>query len=156
MSVIELAPVVKTVEVKRTVADAFRIFTDELALWWPLETHALSPSRDTKATGVAIEPFVGGRVIETAADGREFHWGDVIAWEPPRRFAMTWQLGASREQAGEVEVSFEPAAAGCRVTLVHSGWERLGEKGADLREGYNNGWEKVFCERFAAYANEDK
>ena len=152
MSVVEIAPVVMTIDVKRTPADAFRIFTEELSAWWPLDTHALAPENNTKATHVAVEPRVGGRVIEHTADGREFHWGDVLAYEPGQRFAMTWQLGRPRDTSGEVEVTFEPIDGGCRVTLVHSGWERMGEKGRDMREGYNNGWAVVFGQKFADYA----
>ena len=38
MSVVELSPVVKTVEVRRSARDAFRIFTAEVAAWWPMAT----------------------------------------------------------------------------------------------------------------------
>jgi hypothetical protein len=49
---------------------------------------------------------------------------------------------------------FEPTGAEtCRVTLTHSGWERMGDKGQQTREGYTMGWASVFGERFANYAN---
>ena len=41
MSVIELAPVVKSIDVRRSAADAFRIFTEQISAWWPLRVaHA--------------------------------------------------------------------------------------------------------------------
>lgn len=152
MSVVEIAPVVKSLELRRSADDAFRIYVHEAARWWPLETHALSPENQTNAVDHVVEPRVGGRVYEIAEDGRQFDWGEVLAYEPGQRFSMTWQLGRAREQSGEVEVRFEPLGAdACRVTLVHSHWERMGEEGPKFREGYNMGWETVFGERFADY-----
>jgi uncharacterized protein YndB with AHSA1/START domain len=154
MSVIELAPVVKTLELKRSAADAFRIYVHEAAKWWPLDTHALSPENNAKAIDLIVEPHVGGRVYEVAEDGRTFEWGEVLAYEPGRRFAMTWQLGRARDASGEVDVIFEPTGPqSCRVTLTHSGWERMGAEGETMRNGYDMGWEGVFGERFANFAN---
>jgi uncharacterized protein YndB with AHSA1/START domain len=153
MSVIELAPVVKTLELKRSATDAFRIYVHEAAKWWPLETHALSPENNTKAIDLVVEPRIGGRVYEVAEDGRQFDWGEVLAYEPGRRFAMTWQLGQPRDKSGDVDVTFEARGAEhCLMTLTHSGWERMGEKGPDMRRGYDAGWAGIVGERFANYA----
>ncbi len=152
MSVIEIAPVVKTLDVRRSAADAFRVFVHEMDRWWPLETHALAPENNTKAIALVVEPHPGGRVYEKTEDGRTFDWGEVLVFEPGARFAMTWQLGRAREASGEVEVRFEPTGAqSCRVTLAHTGWERM-EDGAKMREGYNMGWGEVFEGRFASFA----
>jgi uncharacterized protein YndB with AHSA1/START domain len=153
MNVLEIAPVVKTIDVRRSAADAFRIFTAEMGAWWPLGTHALSPENGTKAVAVIVEPRVGGRVIERGEDGREFHWGDVLAYEPGRRFVMTWRLGRAREKSGEVEVVFSSLDnVSCRVTLTHSGWDRM-EDGGRLREGYNMGWIGVFEHAYAQHCS---
>jgi hypothetical protein len=48
-----------------------------------------------------------------------------------------------------VEVTFRPAGVGTRVDLVHTGWERLGGKGARMRAGYDAGW-AVVLGRYAA------
>jgi uncharacterized protein YndB with AHSA1/START domain len=154
MSVIELAPVVKMLELKRSAADAFRIYVHEASKWWPLDSHALSPENGAKAIDHIVEPRVGGRVYEVAEDGRQFDWGEVLAYEPGQRFAMTWQLGQPRAQSGDVEVRFDSTGPNsCRVTLTHSGWERMGEKAQQMRGGYDNGWARVFGERFANYAS---
>ena len=42
MSHVELAPLVKTVEVRRSPADAFRLFTEEMSAWWPMKKRASS------------------------------------------------------------------------------------------------------------------
>jgi len=51
---------------------------------------------------------------------------------------------------GDVEVTFAADGKGTRVTLVHSGWQKLGEKGAAARAGYGEGWTVVLGEAFAA------
>ena len=151
-NVVEIAPVVKTVTLKRAAADAFRIFVHETDKWWPLETHALAPENNTKAIALIVEPHVGGRVYERTEDGREFDWGEVLAYEPGMRFAMTWQLGRPRASSGEIDVRFEAMSENtCRVTLTHSGWERV-ENGEQMREGYNAGWGEIVERRFAAFA----
>ncbi|HYJ20571.1 MAG TPA: SRPBCC family protein, partial [Solirubrobacterales bacterium] len=46
---------------------------------------------------------------------------EVLAYEPGRRFAMTWQLGRPRDKSGEVEVTFQSRGPDhCLITLTHS------------------------------------
>ena len=59
---------------------------------------------------------------------------------------------AFNEVYPDVEVSFEARASGCRATLVHGGWETLGEIAAMLHREYVPGWKMVFGECFAVYA----
>ena len=54
-----------------------------------------------------------------------------------------WHLRFHRSDATEVEVSFEPAADGTEVTIVHRGWERLGSIAEERRERNRRGWEGV-------------
>ncbi|HYD71842.1 MAG TPA: SRPBCC domain-containing protein [Candidatus Binatia bacterium] len=154
MSVVELAPVVKSIDVRRSAADAFRIFTQEIAAWWPLETHTRAKTAEGQRTvRVMIEPRVGGRIYETLETGEELEWGEVRAWEPGSRFAMGWRLGRPVEQTTDVSVLFEPIdAQSCRVTLTHENWERMGEEAERLRNAYNGGWVTVFEKGFGARA----
>jgi uncharacterized protein YndB with AHSA1/START domain len=154
MSVVEIAPVVKTIDVRRSAADAFRLFTAEISAWWPLATHTRAKTADGEVTErVTIEPRVGGRVYETLQDGRELDWGQVSAYEPGALLAMQWAMGRPVEQGTDVSVRFEPLGAErCRVTLTHENWERMGEEAAKLRGNYNNGWVGVFEQGFGGYA----
>jgi hypothetical protein len=34
---------------------------------------------------------------------------------------------------------------GTRVDLEHRGWEKLGERAAEARQGYSQGWESVLA-----------
>jgi uncharacterized protein YndB with AHSA1/START domain len=46
--------------------------------------------------------------------------------------------------ATEVELVFTPDGDGTRIDLEHRGWELLGA-GAGKREGYAEGWERLFA-----------
>ena len=154
MSVVEIAPVVKTVDVRRAVRDAFRLFTEEMSAWWPIATHSRARDADgEKTVSVTFEPRVGGRLYETLNTGEERDWGEVLAYEPDSRVAFSFQMGRPKDKAGEVEVRFEPLDDGaCRVTLIHSHWERMGDEAEVLRGRFNNGWEFVFVDGFGTYA----
>jgi uncharacterized protein YndB with AHSA1/START domain len=142
----EIAPVTKSIMVKRPPEEAFRVYTEGIATWWPLETH--SPSQ--KAETVIIEPREGGRLYERTTDGEELDWGEVLVWDPPQRLVHSWHLG--RSVATEVELRFTAQGDDTLVELVHSGWERHGEYAAALRAQYDSGWDFVFGERYASAA----
>lgn len=154
MTVVEIAPVVKTVDVLRTPADAFRLFTEEISAWWPLKTHTRARDAAGEVTvRVDFESRVGGRIFETLNTGEQRDWGEVLVFEPGRRVAFSFQMGRAREKAGEVEVRFEPLGPkGTRVTLVHSHWERLGDEAEQLRGRFANGWESAFVHGYGAFA----
>jgi hypothetical protein len=154
MSVVEIAPVVKTIDVRRSAADAFRIFTEQIAAWWPMATHTRAKTAEGQRTvNVTIEPRVGGRVYETLASGEELEWGEVTGFEPGAHFAMAWRLGRPVAQYTDVSVRFEALGPqSCRVTLTHENWERMGEEAEKLRDAYNNGWEAVFKSGFGDHA----
>ena len=152
MTVVELSPIVKTIDVRRSAADAFRLFTDEIGEWWPLATHSRAQSaKGQKAVRATIEPRVGGRIYETLETGEELEWGEVLAWEPGSLFRMRWHLG--RPQSTEVSVRFDPRGdASCRVTLTHEQWESLGDAAIDAHAGYASGWVAVFEKGYGEFA----
>ena len=45
-----------------------------------------------------------------------------------------------------------PEAEGTRLTLVHTGWEALGDAAAEARQGYDGGWAGVL-DRYVTYLN---
>ena len=142
-------PVVKTVTVRAAPARAFALFADDLARWWPLPRVHTGPD----PVDCAIEPRVGGRVFERAADGRETAWGTVLAYDPPHRLAFSWIVGLSAEQEQRVEIRFTAEDRGTRVELTHSGWEKLGDAAVSRRERYDRGWATIFEQCFVDYVN---
>jgi uncharacterized protein YndB with AHSA1/START domain len=97
---------------------------------------------------VTMEPRVGGRLYEAAADGRTSDWGVVIAWEPVDRVAVTWHPGDEEALATLVEVTFKEASdGGTLVDLLHTGWEVHGDTAQASAASYPQGWALVL-ERF--------
>jgi uncharacterized protein YndB with AHSA1/START domain len=102
---------------------------------------------------VDFEPRVGGRFYETLNTSEERDWGEVLAYEPGQRVAFSFQMGRARDKAGEVEVRFQALDdTSCRVTLIHTHWERFGEEAEIMRGRFASGWEAVFIDGFGAYA----
>jgi uncharacterized protein YndB with AHSA1/START domain len=129
----------KTVTVALPPREAFELFTDGLATWWPFESHSTS---DERPETVVIEPHEGGRVYDRLPSGKENDWATVTAWEPPRRFAVNWHVTAG-SPATDLEVRFAPEGDGTRVDLTHGGWERYGDKANESFGSYNSGWDTV-------------
>jgi hypothetical protein len=137
-----IPPLRKQVVVAWDQERAFRRFTSEMASWWPLRSHSVGQA---DAESVTFEGRVGGRIVEHIRGGHESVWGTVTHWDPPRRVGFTWHPSRTPDTAGSIEVTFHPDASGTRVTLVHSGWEALGDLGRKARSGYSIGWAGVLA-----------
>jgi uncharacterized protein YndB with AHSA1/START domain len=118
---------------------AFETWAQRTSLWWP---HGHSVSAEA-GLAVVFEPRPGGRIYERTPGGEEHDWGEVLAWEPPRRLIYLWHLRFDRADATEVEIRFTAAGEQTQVTIVHRGWERLGAKGVERRARNRKGWEGV-------------
>ena len=133
-------PLVKTITVPWLVERAFQRFTEEIDTWWPLDAHSVFPDRASKAT---MECHVGGTISETREDGETALWGTILAFDAPNLVRFTWHPGREADSAQEVEVTFTEHEGGTRVELTHTGWDKLGEKAAETRSGYDSGWDLV-------------
>jgi uncharacterized protein YndB with AHSA1/START domain len=138
----------KSIVVGCTVEQAFRVFTEQMGDWWPFDGHSLF---DDKAEAIVFEPRTGGRVYERSQGGEEGLWGTLLEWNPPHGFSMTWHPGRGEETAQELGLRFSAEDGGTRVDLVHTGWERLGDRMAEICGHYNEGWDFVLG-RFAEAA----
>ncbi len=127
--------VAKTTLVNAPLAVAFEVFVEQG--WWPVHTHHLAepPGRE-----VVLEPFAGGRWYERAADGTETDWGTVLAWQPPYRLLLTWQVSPSwtyvqdSGRGSEIEVTFTPEGPHVtRAGLTHRHLERYGPQAERMR-----------------------
>ena len=65
----------------------------------------------------------------------------MLAWEPGERLVFTWRQGNwPPGESTEVEVRFEGAAGGTRVTVEHRGWDGAPSAGAGTADGYGSAW----------------
>jgi DNA-binding transcriptional ArsR family regulator/uncharacterized protein YndB with AHSA1/START domain len=127
--------VTKTVRVNAPLAVAFEVFVGQE--WWPVDTHHLAEPHGSE---VVLQPFPGGRWYERAADGTETDWGTVLAWQPPHRLLLTWQVSARwtyEEDPGrgsQIEVTFTAESPDVtRVDLTHRHLERYGLEAERMR-----------------------
>lgn len=131
----------KSVTVDCTVEEAFRVFTADARSWWPVETHSIAVDVD----GIVFEPRVGGSVYEIGRSGDRGHWATVLAWEPPSRLVLAWNILEREGDATEVEVRFLPEGDGTRVELEHRGWEDVEVEAPEKRSSYDTGWDAVLA-----------
>jgi Activator of Hsp90 ATPase homolog 1-like protein len=134
-----IEPITLEFTVACSAAHAFEVWTRRTTSWWP-STHSVS--QDAGLT-VTIEPRVGGRIYERTPDGSEHDWGEVTRWEPPSTFAYRWHLRQDIDDATEVAIGFSDIDEGACVTIVHAGWEQLGDRAPGLRERNTQGWAGV-------------
>ncbi len=130
----------KSITVARPVEDAFRLYTEGIATWWPLRTHSVAGE---DAETCVLEPRGGGRLYERTSAGEEHEWGTVLVWDPPHRLVHTWHPGRGEDSGQEIELRFASDGAGTRVELVHTGWEKLGDRMAEVMANYRTGWDFV-------------
>jgi uncharacterized protein YndB with AHSA1/START domain len=136
-----IPPLIGTITVDTPIDQAFRTFTDSFGSWWPAEYHI---GQADMATAI-LEPRQGGRWYEQGVDGSECDWGRVLAWEPPHRLVVTWQINGQWQydpdpaHASEIEVRFTADSPDqSTVTLEHRHLDRLVD-GQQLREGITGG-----------------
>ena len=139
-----MSSVNKEIVVEAPPDRAFRVFTENFDSWWP-RGHHIGKS-DMKAAVMEGRP--NGRWYELGVDGSECDWGYVIAWEPPHRVVLAWQLDAQWQYnpslTTEVEVTFTPLGPSTtRVELEHRHLERFGEMEESVRKGIDSeeGWQ---------------
>ncbi len=138
-------PVCKTITVKASAEQAFRVFTEEFDTWWP-RTHHIGKAPMKKAI---IEGHVGGRCYSEQTDGSDCDWGTVLLWDPPHRLVLAWQIDGTWQyqpdlaKSSEVEVRFTPESDGStRVDLEHRYLSRHADEATTIRTAIDspNGW----------------
>jgi len=133
----------KTIHVDAPPATAWRVFTEGMSTWWPLATHKIGKA---PAVAAVIEPRVGGRWYERGDDGSTCDWGRVLAWEPPARLVLSWDISADWQPdpsiQTEVEVRFVADGGGTRVELEHRRLDRFGKRRDEMRGIFDGegGW----------------
>jgi uncharacterized protein YndB with AHSA1/START domain len=134
-----------SVVVEAPIERAFSLFTEGIGTWWDPDHHLL----EGQLAEMVFEPRVGGHVYDRGVDGSECRWARVLAFEPPERFVISWdintrwQIETDHEKTSEVEVRFvAETPERTRVELEHRHLERHGEGWEQMRDsiGSPNGW----------------
>lgn len=147
-------PLTLAYDVRLTPPEAFTLFTDDIALWWPVAKHSLSADADgSLPMALVFHGGPDGRIEETTIAGAVGCWAHVTAWDAPHDLSLRWSMGRPDAQATKVRLQFEAAGRGARMRLTHSGWDALGAEAESARAAYADIWEHVLGTRFTAAAH---
>lgn len=133
------------------VEHAFRVFTERFDEIKPREHNLLAvPIERT-----VLESRVGGTVYDVGTDGSRCTWARVLAYEPPHRLVISWdisprwQVESDPDRTSEVEIRFTAEACErTRVVLEHRHLDRHGEGWQSFIDlGTGAGW-PLYLERF--------
>ena len=124
-------------DVSASPLEVYRYFTDPelLTTWWPEQAS----------------------VVERADGLYEFAWpgqdvrlvGQFIVTAPGRRLVFTWSFTHEPLPPSTVDIGFEEAGGGTRLTIEHTHGDD-----PDERQGYVDGW-KHFVERLRGVLSDD-
>ncbi|ESW83855.1 ATPase [Mesorhizobium sp. LSJC269B00] len=145
-------PVRHSILVEAPIAHAFKVFTEHFGSFKPKEHNLLAvPVAET-----IFEPRVGGHVYDRGVDGSECRWARVLAYEPPNRLLLSWdispqwQIETNPDRTSEWEVRFTAETnSRSRVEIEHRNLERHGEGWEGVRFGIDGdrGW-PLYLRRF--------
>jgi uncharacterized protein YndB with AHSA1/START domain len=149
----------KIMTVQAPPAVAWRVFTEQLGGWWPLAHYKIGK---VAAVDAVMEPRVGGLWFERGEDGSTCNWGSVLAWEPPTRLVLSWDITADWQYdptlKTEIEVLFVPEGNDAtRVELKHRKLDRYGTRAAEMRRIFDTegDWGRLLA-MFAARAVQEQ
>jgi uncharacterized protein YndB with AHSA1/START domain len=146
-------PVKQSIVVEAPIAHAFKVFTEKFGSFKPPEHNLLG----VEIAETVFEPRVGGHIYDRGADGSECRWGRVLAYEPPHRVLLSWdispqwQIETDPEKTSEWEVWFTAETPNrTRVDLEHRKLERHGSGWEGVRDGVagDQGW-PLYLQRYA-------
>ena len=143
----------RSIVVEAPIERAFEVFTKKFGSFKPAEHNLLA----VKIAETVFEPRIGGYLYDRGVDGSECRWARVLAYEPPHRLLLSWnisprwQIETDPEKASEWEVRFTAETAQrTRVEIEHRKLERHGEGWEGVREGVagDQGW-PLYLQRYA-------
>ena len=132
---------------------AFSVFTERFGSFKPPEHNML----EVEIAETVFEPRVGGYLYDRGVDGSECRWARVLAYEPPQRVLLSWdisprwQLESDPKKTSEWEVRFiAETTERTRVQVEHRNLGRHGAGWEAVRDGVAapDGW-PLYLKRFA-------
>ena len=141
------------VVVEAPIEPAFSVFTKDFGSFKPPEHNLLS----AEIAETVFELHEGGHVYDRGVDGSECRWARVLAYEPPNRVVISWdinpqwQIETDIEKTSEVEVRFVAETPGrTRVELEHRNLDRHADGWEAVRGGVDSegGW-PLYLHRYA-------
>lgn len=139
---------------------AFEVFTADFGKFKPAEHNLLG----VEIAETVFEARAGGHLYDRGVDGSECRWARVLAYEPPHRVVLSWnispqwQIETDPAKTSEWEVRFVAESdARTRVEIEHRNLDRHGDGWEAVRDGvgHDQGW-PLYLSRYAAVIQETK
>jgi uncharacterized protein YndB with AHSA1/START domain len=143
----------RSILVEAPIERAFEVFTKKFGSFKPVEHNLLA----VKIAETVFEPRVGGYLYDRGVDGSECRWARVLAYDPPHRVLLSWnisprwQIESDPDKASEWEVRFTAETPQrTRVEIEHRKLERHGQGWEGVRDGVagDQGW-PLYLQRYA-------
>jgi len=131
--------------VNAPIERAFSVFSEDFGSFKPPEHNLLG----VEIAETVFEPRTGGRLYDRGVDGSECNWARVLAYEPPDRVVISWdinprwQIETDLEKTSEVQVTFTAEGPDrTHVELEHRHLDRHGRGWEEMRDaiGSPDGW----------------
>jgi uncharacterized protein YndB with AHSA1/START domain len=141
------------VVVDAPIEKAFKVFTEDFGRFKPPEHNLLG----VEIAETIFEVRVGGYLLDRGTDGSECRWARILAYEPPNRVVISWditpywQIEPDHDKTSEVEVRFiAESPTRTKVELEHRNLDRHGEGWQGVREGVDGdqGW-PLYLQRYS-------
>ena len=137
----EQTSILTSVTVEAPVERAFAVFVEDFDRIKPREHNMLG----VEIAETVFEPRVGGHVYDRGVDGSVCRWARVLAYEPPHKVVISWdisprwQIETNPEHTSEVEIRFIAESADrTRVELEHRNLDRHGAGWETERDAVRN------------------
>ena len=103
---IDLPPIVKSIDVRCCQKRAFETFIHRMDTWWPLASRSMSLmwNEGRPAKGLTVDARLGGRIVEQSPDGGEYHWATITQYLPYSTLKLDFHMGLAPETASLVEI----------------------------------------------------
>ena len=143
-----------SIVVEAPISRAFKVFTEDFGSFKPAEHNMLK----VEIAETVFERKVGGFLYDRGVDGSVCRWARVLAYEPPNRVLLSWdisphwQVETDLDKTSEVEVRFVAETPDrTRVELEHRNLDRHGEGWQGVRDGVagDQGW-PLYLQRYAS------
>lgn len=139
----------ESIEIKAPVAKVWEALIKDIGSWWHSDFYAIPGSE------IKLEPHVGGRLFEKAADGSEGLWYSVNGFYPEQSIEMA---GFLRPEYGGPSTSLLKLSLEARgdVTVLHIDDAIFGVIGAKTEGSVAAGWRTLFGDGLKKYVETGK
>jgi hypothetical protein len=147
-----------SVVVEAPIDKAFEVFTKGFGRFKPPEHNLLG----LEIAETVFDGWVGGYLYDRGIDGRECRWARILAYDPPNRVLLSWDIGPTWQiepdpnKTSEFEVWFvAETPTRTKIELEHRNLDRHGDGWEGVRDGVEGefGW-PLYLRRYAALFNE--